>query len=608
MKIHTGLLPSCVVPRNAANVSELAVTGTCRAAGPVDAAVYAEGADAPLLRLPACGAARKGRFTAQLDGIPCGGPYRVELACGTERVAVSDVLVGEVWILAGQSNMQGEGDITEASRNSEPRIRAYYMDDKWAVAEEPVGRVELSRHPAHLNLLNPPVPSRARKNPSGHGAEPGLPFAIERFRQTGVPQGLLACAHGGTNMSQWDPKTRGEGYGSLYGAMLERVRRNGGRVTGMLWYQGCSDAVAARYAAYEEATVAFFRAVRRDLRAPALPIAIVQLARLIAASDTDAPYWDTIRDAQRRMPRRLRHLLAVPALDLSHQDSIHLDEPSQITLGRRLAQAMRTLLGEPGALPPPVELDRVAIRYRRRQGQYDVHVHFRNVVGALQAAGRPSGFSFGPDGRDLAYRTDLEGDCAILHCTQEVPSVAYGHGLNPYCNIADAAGRPLPAFAFQPLVLPFVRGPYATHFQLSAPLFGDLPVSQATPQMAQGLAYAPAANQSPYGLFPDRLQYADRNGIRFFRTAYLAPRALDLDLALGYDGNVKVFVDGKPVYTDEQGRNPIILASHLVHQHWAKGRHEILVAVAMNQARTWGISLALETAPARKDDLPQEVD
>lgn len=106
MKIITGLLPSGVLPRNDAGVSEQKVTGTCRSDRAVSAVVRDDGGKV-ILHLPDCGHASRSRFAASLDGIPCGGPYSVELSVGCETVTVCDVLVGEVWILAGQSNMQG---------------------------------------------------------------------------------------------------------------------------------------------------------------------------------------------------------------------------------------------------------------------------------------------------------------------------------------------------------------------------------------------------------------------------------------------------------------------------------------------------------------------
>ena len=61
-------------------------------------------------------------------------------------------------------------------------------------------------------------------------------------RVTGIPQGIIACADGGTSMQQWDPARKSEGGKSLYGATLRRVQKNGGKVAGVIWYQGESDA------------------------------------------------------------------------------------------------------------------------------------------------------------------------------------------------------------------------------------------------------------------------------------------------------------------------------------------------------------------------------
>ena len=604
MKILTGLLASGVLPRNDKGVSEQSVTGTCHSDGAVSAIVRDDSGKV-VLQLLNCGHALHGKFAASLDGIPCCGPYSVELSVGCETVTVRDVLVGEVWILAGQSNMQGSGFITGKRLNTEPVIRAYYMDDKWAMAQEPIGRVELSRHEAHLRLLNPPVTSRARRNPDGTGAEPGLPFALERWRRTGVPQGLIACAHGGTSIAMWNPATKGEGYGSFYGAMINRVIRNGGRVTGMLWYQGCSDATPERMAIFEKATLAFFHAVRRDLRAPRLPIVQAQIARQLSFNETGEHAWTAIREAQRLMPHRLRGLLTVPTIDLVLDDTIHLDEESQFILGRRMAEAMSTLLHEPDSPPPPIELDRAVLRHDRAHGLHELHVHYRNVVGSLRSAGRPNGFVIGEDARQLAYRVILDGKRVILKCARNIPSFAYGYGQNPYCNITDGAGRSLPACAMRPVAYPFIRGDYARHAQLSEPIRG-CELAEITAEQARGLSFSPAQNNPPFSIFPDRLEHLAEDGIRFFRTCYFAEDELDLSLALGYDGNVKVFVDGRPVHLDEQARNPIIPASHLVPQHWSQGEHEVLIAQAMNHGCTWGISLALEKPTAANVRLPQE--
>src|SRR3954469_17693514 len=69
----------------------------------------------------------KGKWQIQLDSLPVGGPLTLSIT-GKNKLAVEDVLVGEVWICSGQSNMQWEvrqandGDL-EAKTAKFPKIR-----------------------------------------------------------------------------------------------------------------------------------------------------------------------------------------------------------------------------------------------------------------------------------------------------------------------------------------------------------------------------------------------------------------------------------------------------------------------------------------------------
>ena len=47
-----------------------------------------------------------GHFRATLPSLTAGGPYTLRLQCGKESVICEDVLVGEVWLAGGQSNME----------------------------------------------------------------------------------------------------------------------------------------------------------------------------------------------------------------------------------------------------------------------------------------------------------------------------------------------------------------------------------------------------------------------------------------------------------------------------------------------------------------------
>jgi len=168
---------------------------------------------------------------------------------------VEDVLVGDVWILAGQSNMQGVG-LLKHRLPPVDAVRAFYMDDRWAPAEDPIHNLDAAVDSVHVELSGGTRPQPARFT----GVGPGVAFGQDMFEATGVPQGLIACAHGGTSMEQWDPALKRLGSRSLYGAMLRRFQKNGSRVAGVVWYQGESDANA-------EAAPHYTRRMKRLVRA-----------------------------------------------------------------------------------------------------------------------------------------------------------------------------------------------------------------------------------------------------------------------------------------------------------------------------------------------------
>ena len=207
MKILTGLFEQMVIRRNADGVSEQPFTGECSSGGgQVKVSVCgADGGKIEGMTGRVCGRASAGKFSGVLEGLKAGGPYRITVTVGKESLTLKDVLVGDVWVLGGQSNMQGYGNLSGAYKNSSPMVRAYYMDDRWGRAEEPITCPPVAHAPVHWRLRGVDGPQPADwKDPMGKGAGPGVSFANEMFRLTGVPQGLICCAHGGTTMAQWD--------------------------------------------------------------------------------------------------------------------------------------------------------------------------------------------------------------------------------------------------------------------------------------------------------------------------------------------------------------------------------------------------------------------
>lgn len=140
-----------------------------------------------------------GEGVYRLTGIPTGGPYAVTI----DGERFDDIYVGDMWILAGQSNMEGVGWLTPEDRAFTGRdtVRALYMTDEWGVANHPLHELWKAVDKVHTDVLGPGDPAHIVVRQVG----PGLEFALQMERYFGVPQGVLCCAHGGTAMEHWDP-------------------------------------------------------------------------------------------------------------------------------------------------------------------------------------------------------------------------------------------------------------------------------------------------------------------------------------------------------------------------------------------------------------------
>lgn len=451
LRIDRGAADYQVFQRGPANAADVRVEGT--AAGTqgkaVEARVLKAGMTLAGFDWKPAGKAENGRWQAELKALPAGGPYRIEFrVAGARDVAsASHVLVGDLWVLAGQSNMEGVGNLEDLPLPS-AMVNSLDMTDTWVVAEDPLHRLVDAVDKVHW-----------RKNAKGEiaklegdelrkwiearrkGAGAGLPFALEMVRRTGVPVGLIPCAHGGTSMDQWSPDLKDKGGESLYGAMLRRIQLAGGRVRGVIWYQGESDANDKAAPLFEEKFRRFIQQLRQDTGLRDLPFYYVQIGRHVTAAPA-AP-WDMVQDAQVRVESQLPNVWMTTCVDCELDDGIHVGTDDLGLLGRRLANLAEGRLRRG---PRPVAA--------RVKGQM-ILVEFSEVNGRLRHAGRLNGFSI----RDAAgnelpliyrQRVSREAPNAIELLFQgklpEDAALYYGAGRNPYVNLRDEAEMPAPAF------------------------------------------------------------------------------------------------------------------------------------------------------------------
>ncbi len=456
--METGPVPHRVYQADASDTADIAMEGKTliREDGAVEVRV---GAGDALGTWTQAGEVRNRRWSATIEDLPVGGPYtiRIRLRGGPSETlyTVSDVFVGDLWLLAGQSNMQGVGN-SKGAAPPHPRVKLFAMNDEWRPAEEPLHLLAESRDIVH----NP----RAQRQEEGFradttgwtkGAGLGLPFAALVSEATGRPIGLIANAHGGTSMERWSPSERSKGGRSLYGSMYRRFQLLGSPIRGMLWYQGESDANEDAAPLYKERFMAFIEAVREDFGQPELPFYMVQIGRYVSPVNLDNPRrpdtWDQVQDAQYEIAREMKDVHLVAAVDLPLDDPIHVGTDGLKVLGERLAKrALTDVYG--------VEAYKTGPRFAGLEAKStpwgrQLHLRFEGVNGALAANGRVSGFQVYSDtGAPLCYRQELHPDDAatIVLFIQQDPAngtIWYGHGFNPYCNVRDEAGFALPVFS-----------------------------------------------------------------------------------------------------------------------------------------------------------------
>ena len=379
--------------------------------------------------------------TGSIPGIPAGGPYtlEVELRGGGVKSATG-LLVGDLWVMAGQSNMDGCAKLVDLEPPSR-MVHAFYHDDAWGVAKDPLCRVLDSRDPVHWPAPDADIEALRAQDRAfrEYGGSIGVRFGKEICKIAGVPVGLLVCSHGGTSMEQWDPQKKSEGGASLYGSMLRRVNACGGKVAGVIWYQGESDANPEAARLYKDRMKALVAAMRSDFGSPRLPFLYVQIGRFFMDEIANSPVsWNQIQQAQLELASEIDNVAMAAAIDSTMSDVIHNDSISCRRLGVRLAELARALAyekrGALGLAPDKVRFEDDA--------RMEVRITYKNVRGKLAPSSHVWGFFVeDADGtRVPLVSAKANGSKVFLRLAHSVQSGArlwYGRGFSPATNLRD---------------------------------------------------------------------------------------------------------------------------------------------------------------------------
>ncbi len=394
-----------------------------------------------------------------LSGIPVGGPYTVTIG----ENFYSDIYVGDVWLLAGQSNMQGMGACTEKDIyfTSNDKIRTLDMSDFWKSATPILHNVFNAFDKVHTDVLNKDITLPVTINDT-RCIGPGYFFASKMFEYESVPQGVIPCAHGGTTMDQWSPAGKKDGGDkSLYGAMYRRFVTNGSKVRGLFWYQGCSEANSVAQKAFQGKMLEFIKAFREDF-GNCLPIIQVQIGHVFTnqsfpAGENDID-WNVIRETQRIMSSKTERLATVYVTAYDLEDTIHLNRNSHVKLGYNAADLMHDLIHgkEPKEIQP--DIDNIYIKVDKFRDNFTtIHIPYKNVS-TINAEPKPFGFKIynsdtGKNHSAAIYSGEIEGNTVVLKTCLSLDDfknnsyqLYYCYGLCTNCNLITAEGYSLPAF------------------------------------------------------------------------------------------------------------------------------------------------------------------
>ncbi|MEM1116603.1 MAG: sialate O-acetylesterase [Bacteroidota bacterium] len=139
-------------------------------------------------------ATEQGDWRVLVPALPPGGPYRLDVRSGSERHRAENLLVGDVWVLSGQSNMQWA---VKDSENAEAEIAA--ADD------DRIRHIRVPREGADTPQADIPGGTWEPATPDfvGDFSAVGYFFAREIRQSQGVPVGLIHASWGGSRIEPW---------------------------------------------------------------------------------------------------------------------------------------------------------------------------------------------------------------------------------------------------------------------------------------------------------------------------------------------------------------------------------------------------------------------
>lgn len=440
---------------------------------------------------------KEGAWRVTLDPLDAGGPHVMKVS-GENEIVLYDVMVGEVWLCSGQSNMEM---MVQHCLNA---------SDEVAAADIPMLRLFQVK-----NTVSPrPLPDCeaewkvCRPGTVGNFSAAAYFFGREIVGELDVPVGLIHASWGGTTAETWmtiaplstDPEFRfilyrwddvmkeksqevvdyfnemGEWHEDLYHQLYSGMYNNrpiipprpapetpvpimwlphvptwlyNGMIAplvpyairGALWYQGESN--AGRAYQYRRLFPALIDDWRRVWEQGDFPFVYTQISSYGARRTEPAESeWAELREAQ-LMTLEVPNTAMAVTIDIGEADDIHPKNKQEV--GRRLAlAALGTVYGRDIVYSGPLY---ESVRFEEGRA----YVRFRHTGSGLCAPVGESVRGFAVAGEDGVFHLAkaMIADDEVIVWSGDVPepvSVRYGWDMNPDCNLYNREGLPASPF------------------------------------------------------------------------------------------------------------------------------------------------------------------
>jgi sialate O-acetylesterase len=425
-----------------------------------------------------------GRWSVFLTPGEAGGPFSLVVKA-TNTITLNDILVGDVWVASGQSNMEFH---MSSVADAEAEI---------AAAQYPKIRVLIVEHnPASYPLENIESKGWSACTPESVAKSSAVAYFFARNVQQklGVPIGLIESSWGGTAAESWtslhaissdaslmpvfaarattlatqsttvlhlqreerefqQAVTQAKADGkplpewpwhpdfaawapaALYNGMIAPLTPFA--IRGVIWYQGEANASPDRAFLYARLFQTMIRDWRNDWDEGDFPFLFVQIANW---NTEPGELWPEVRNAQRQALALKNTGMAV-TIDIGDPNDIHPKNKQDV--GLRLALAARAI-----AYDEKVEWSGPLYRGVTKE-EHALRVWFDHADGLAAKGGEVTGFEIaGADGKYSQADAKIEG-ASIVVSSSAVPtpvSVRYGWAANPNCNLVNRTGLPASPF------------------------------------------------------------------------------------------------------------------------------------------------------------------